>query len=64
MDVYSSLFILLFLGNFLVSRRVRPIMVCYFDNGGRMKENLALVNHVEKVGSSVVNLKFECSFVM
>ena len=29
-----------------------------------MKENLTLVNHVEKVGSSVVNLKFECSFVM
>ena len=29
-----------------------------------MIENLTLVNHVEKVGSSVVNLKFECSFVM
>ena len=29
-----------------------------------MKENLTLVNHVKKVGSSVVNLKFECSFVM
>ena len=29
-----------------------------------MKENLTLANHIEKVGSSVVNLKFECSFVM
>ena len=29
-----------------------------------MKENLTLVYHFEKVGSPVVNLKFECSFVM
>ena len=35
-----------------------------FGNGGRMKENLILVNHVVKVGSSVVNMNFECSFVM
>ena len=28
------------------------------------ERKLNLINHVEKVGSSVVNLKFECSFVM
>ena len=48
----------------LYSERSRLSMVSSFGNGGRMKQDFTIVNQVEKVGLSVVNLNFECSVVM